>query len=242
MDKARSCKSLPMAQEIHKRIQANPPLHESLFVYCLTSLAVSGQVSNAKAIFDSMPEKNLTSWNAMMAAYAKNGYMDEAELLFQEMPFHDAVSCNTLIAAHSQRGNLDTAKEIFDDMLFKTLPCWNAMLSAYATGWHLVQARQTFHSMPARNLISWTLFLNALIMEDDLQMTRSVLAKCPAGICLPRDLVAYTVMESAYAQKGELERAEAIFNSMPQRDLVAWNAMIRGLLPTRLSRASKVSL
>ncbi|KAH9317708.1 hypothetical protein KI387_019477, partial [Taxus chinensis] len=40
----------------------------------------------APNLFDRMPQRNVISWNAMMAVYAQNGFVKKAGGLFDKMP------------------------------------------------------------------------------------------------------------------------------------------------------------
>lgn len=44
-----------------------------------------GYISEAIQVFDSMPERNLVSWRAMIVGYARNGFRGEALKLMYRM-------------------------------------------------------------------------------------------------------------------------------------------------------------
>jgi len=48
-----------------------------------------GSVGNARQVFDKMPNRDLVSWNAMIAGYAQNGDSNEALSLFNQMQGSD---------------------------------------------------------------------------------------------------------------------------------------------------------
>ena len=41
--------------------------------------------TSAQLLFDKMPEKNLVTWNTMIAGYSQNGHGKEAIRLFRQM-------------------------------------------------------------------------------------------------------------------------------------------------------------
>ena len=41
--------------------------------------------TSARLLFDKMPEKNMVTWNAMIAGYSQNGHGEEAVRLFRQM-------------------------------------------------------------------------------------------------------------------------------------------------------------
>lgn len=40
--------------------------------------------------------------------------------------------------------------------------------------------------------------------------------------------VSWVIMLSAYARRGRIVEAQSLFNQMPERNVIAWNAMITG--------------
>ncbi|XP_066311190.1 pentatricopeptide repeat-containing protein At5g55740, chloroplastic-like [Miscanthus floridulus] len=58
-------------------------------VYVMSSLVdfygKCGEVEDARAVFDAMPERTVVTWNTMLMAYIHNGRIDESVELFYEM-------------------------------------------------------------------------------------------------------------------------------------------------------------
>ena len=50
--------------------------------HLINMYAKCGSVENARQVFERMLERNLVSWNIMIAGYSKNGYYEEAMDLF----------------------------------------------------------------------------------------------------------------------------------------------------------------
>lgn len=64
---------------IHSSVNKTPALSDVFVGSSLINMyAKCGCVSEATQIFDSMPERNLISWKAMILCYAKNGFCREA--------------------------------------------------------------------------------------------------------------------------------------------------------------------
>ena len=62
----------------------------------------------ARLLFDKMPEKNLVTWNTIIAGYYQNGHGEEAIRLFLQMEssglIPNVTSWNSMIYGYAQRG------------------------------------------------------------------------------------------------------------------------------------------
>jgi len=47
--------------------------------------AKCGSIDKARELFGMMPQRNVTSWNAMIARYEQNGFFDKALETFKQM-------------------------------------------------------------------------------------------------------------------------------------------------------------
>ncbi|PWA58276.1 pentatricopeptide repeat (PPR) superfamily protein [Artemisia annua] len=71
---------------IHSSISKTPSLSNVFVGSALINMySKCGYVDDAIEVFDSMPEKNLVSWKAMVVGYAKNGLCNEAMKLMYRM-------------------------------------------------------------------------------------------------------------------------------------------------------------
>ncbi|KAG8373713.1 hypothetical protein BUALT_Bualt11G0053300 [Buddleja alternifolia] len=71
---------------IHSSINKTPALANVFVGSALVHMySKCGHLSEALQVFDSMPERNLVSWKAMIVAYARNGFCSEALKLMYRM-------------------------------------------------------------------------------------------------------------------------------------------------------------
>ncbi|XP_024522740.1 pentatricopeptide repeat-containing protein At1g56690, mitochondrial-like [Selaginella moellendorffii] len=80
----------------------------------LSAYNFNGNLEEAKL----MPQKNLVTWNAMLAAYTLTGHLAQASPIFENMPARNVVSWISIIAAYAaytQRG-IWTRLKYFDKM------------------------------------------------------------------------------------------------------------------------------
>ncbi|XP_051138990.1 pentatricopeptide repeat-containing protein At4g18520, chloroplastic-like [Andrographis paniculata] len=85
----KACAKLEDIQQgklIHSSINKTPALSNVFVGSALVNMySKCGYLPEAVRVFDSMPEKNLVSWKAMIVAYARNGLCDEALKLVYRM-------------------------------------------------------------------------------------------------------------------------------------------------------------
>ncbi|XP_031252285.1 pentatricopeptide repeat-containing protein At5g06540-like [Pistacia vera] len=82
--------------------------------------AKSGAISRAKELFDSMPERNIASWNTMICGLASYGHAEEAFNLFRKLE-KEQIAPNDItfvgvLSACRHAGLADDGREIFGSM------------------------------------------------------------------------------------------------------------------------------
>lgn len=78
--------SLRQGKLIHSSLNKTPSLSNVFVGSALVNMySKCGHLSEAARVFDSMPERNMVSWKAMIVAYAKNGRCGEALKLMYRM-------------------------------------------------------------------------------------------------------------------------------------------------------------
>ncbi|XWS29973.1 hypothetical protein CRYUN_Cryun24cG0077200 [Craigia yunnanensis] len=126
---------------------------------------------DAHAAFCSIGDKDVVSWNAIIAGFAENNFMDDAFRLFREMlkwPIapNDSTIVNILPVCATLNKNVACylGKEIHFFLLRRTemgtdVSVCNALLSFYLRVGCMDKAELVFQKMESRDLVSW----NAII-------------------------------------------------------------------------------
>ncbi|KAJ4841052.1 hypothetical protein Tsubulata_009396 [Turnera subulata] len=78
--------------------------------------AANGGVRYARQVFDDMGERNVVSWNSMLAAYMRCGNVDGARRIFDDMPERNVVSWTSMISGYARNGKCRQALFLFNEM------------------------------------------------------------------------------------------------------------------------------
>ncbi|KAF8412354.1 hypothetical protein HHK36_000316 [Tetracentron sinense] len=170
--------------------------------------------------------------NSTINMYASCGLLNYALNLFDEMSKRDVVSWNSMIIGYLRSGNLDLAMGLFMRMKKRNVITWNSIITGFVHGGRPKEALDLFHDMQ--------------IMGDenarpDKRTIASVLSACACLGALDHgkwvhsylkrnglecDLVISTTLVDMYGKCGDVERAVEVFKEMPNKDILAWTAMI----------------
>ncbi|KAL9230730.1 hypothetical protein vseg_006044 [Gypsophila vaccaria] len=192
-----------------------------------------GDIVNARKFFDEMPGKDVSAYNAMIDAYVKVGDMGSSRSLFEAMPVRNVVSWTTMISGFCDSGDTLTAKLVFDAMPVKNRFSWNAMIGGYCQNKQPHEALTLFHEM----------MLNTVIEPDEVTVVCILPAIADLGALdmgcwvhryverkkLDKLIKISTSLIDMYAKCGDINKAMAVFEKIPQRATCSWNAIINGL-------------
>lgn len=161
---------LAKAKEIHGHILRHGyERHLHIMTTLIDVYARFGCVGNASCVFCEMPEKNLVSWSAMIACYAKNGKPLEALELFREMTSYDllpnSVTMVSVLQACAALAALEQGKLLHGYILRKgldsILPVLSALVTMYARCGALELGRRVFDQMGKRDVVAWNSMISS---------------------------------------------------------------------------------
>lgn len=158
-------------------------------------------ISSARKLFDEIPDRNVVAWNAMISLYTHSNNVSRALQLFGVMdvpPNHSTF--NSIIAGLS---------EMEDDGSYKAIEFYRRM--------------QDLGLKP--NLITVLALLHSCVRIAALNMIKEV-----HGYSIRNDIDGHSHLRSglveAYGRCGCLDNACTVFQSMKERDVVAWSSLI----------------
>lgn len=161
-----------------------------------------GELRDARRVFDEMPIRDVSSWNALIAGYMRDGMIHLAEDLFGKMGKRNVVSWTAMISGYAQNGLGEWALSLFDEMLeegSEVKPNWVTVMSA----------------------------LPACAHSADLERGKRI-HKFASGVGLDSNPSVKAALAAMYAKCGSLSDAHFLFESIHpnKKGLVAWNTMI----------------
>eukprot|EP01018_Ginkgo_biloba_P022189 Gb_02998 [translate_table: standard] len=130
----------------------------------LDMYAKCGSVVNTRKMFDKMHNRDVVSWNAMIAGYAQCGYDEEALELFGQMQRvglnWDCTTFSTVLGVCASLAALELGKQLHT-LVIKTRGQSNVFVGStlvdmYAKCGRVEDARLVFDKMQVRNVVSWT--------------------------------------------------------------------------------------
>ncbi|KAL5580914.1 hypothetical protein UlMin_013356 [Ulmus minor] len=168
--------SLVSLVEKGKEIHAHVLRHGfEVCVHIMTTLmdmyARFGCVSYARDVFDGMPTRNVVSWSAMIACYAKNERPYDALELFREMilethdSFPNSVTMVSVLQACAGLVALEQGKLIHAYILRRgldsILPVMSTLVTMYARCGKLELGQHVFDQMDKRDVVSWNSLISS---------------------------------------------------------------------------------
>ncbi|EFJ08440.1 hypothetical protein SELMODRAFT_131869 [Selaginella moellendorffii] len=138
---------------------------------------------------------------------------------------------NLLIHKYGKLGNSDHAFQVFQEIKQKNIFSWSSMLGAFVNSRDADGAKVAFDRMPERNMkplfdkmpaknaVSWTVLVSANAQGGHVWQAEVAFIRMPQ-----HGRVAATSMVAAYGHTGRIAAAADTFDSMLEKDVVAWSA------------------
>lgn len=146
--------------------------------------------------------RDVTSWNAMLAGFAKAGELGLARRVFSEMPLRDEVSWSTMIVGFSHNGCFDEAFGFFRELLREEI---------------------------RTNEVSLTGVLSACAQAGAFEFGKILHGFVEKAGFLYVGSVNNALIDT-YSKCGNVAMARLVFQNMPvARSIVSWTSIIAGL-------------
>nr|POF19798.1 pentatricopeptide repeat-containing protein, chloroplastic [Quercus suber] len=130
-----------------------------------------GSLSDARKVFDEMPERDAVSWNTIIGVLSVNGCYGEAHDIFKEMNLDSGFRPNLVTVVSV----LPVCAGLEDGVMVRRIHCYvvkigldihlnigNAMVDAYGKCGNVKATKQVFDEMVERNEVSWNAIITSL--------------------------------------------------------------------------------
>ncbi|XP_050235897.1 putative pentatricopeptide repeat-containing protein At1g69350, mitochondrial [Mercurialis annua] len=183
--------------------------------------AKCGELPTARKVFDSMSEKSVVSWSAMIAGYGTHGNIDAAISLFTQMiqigiKPNDITFMN-ILSACSHSGYVEEGKLYFNSMQdFRVEPNsehFACMVDLLSRAGDLDEAYRIIKSMPHPAEASiWGALLNGCRIHRRIDMIRRI--EKEVSEMKTDDSGYYTLLSNIYAEEGKWDECKKVRSAM----------------------------
>ncbi|WJX60465.1 hypothetical protein P8452_45669 [Trifolium repens] len=223
---------LKLGGSIHSKTAKLGIANDTVVANCLIDMyGKCGSVEYAVSVFSDITDKDVISWNSVIAACANNGNVGLGFKFLKLMPNPDAISYNGLINGIAQAGKIEDAVWILSTMPCPNPSSWNSVITGFVNRNRIHEALDMFRKMQLRNLqmdeFTFSIILNGIAGLSVLTWGMLIHC-CTIKYGLDSSVVVGTALIDMYSKCGRVNDAEFIFNVLPNRNLVSWNAMISG--------------
>lgn len=223
---------LQLGRSIHSKI-VKVGMRCSVFISnCLIDMyGKCGCVQEAVRVFGAMCCKDTISWNSVLSACARNQNLEEALRFLQEMPNPDTISYNEVINGFAQFGNMEDAVQILLHMPKPNSSSWNSIVTGYVNRNRSREALDFFTRMHSEGMEMDQFTFSSILsgIGSLAALSWGIAIHCCTTKCgLDLSVVVGSALVDMYSKCGRVEDAELMFVSLPQRNLITWNAMISG--------------
>ncbi|KAJ8618981.1 hypothetical protein MRB53_015167 [Persea americana] len=147
----------------------------------------------------------------------------------------NTVVLTALVDMYAKTGHMETSRSVFDEISKRDLVSWNALLSGYSMNGQDKEAIEVFRQIRMMGLkpnVSTFFSIILVCTRRGLAIGKLIhgyAVKC--GISLDEFFV--PAMMSMYAGFEDVSSAKGLFDLLPEKNVVAWNAMISACTQNR---------
>ncbi|MCO5554424.1 hypothetical protein L7F22_007954 [Adiantum nelumboides] len=143
---------------------------------------------------------------------------------------------NALVNLYAKCGALRTAQELFDKLHVRNEVSWTALLAGYAEHGFFKEAFSCFEQMQGEgihpNAITFSSILKACANSRNLEKGQELHNLVLRDHLLADHIEVGNALVDMYAKCGAMQKAQEVFDELPTRDVVSWNALITSLVAT----------
>ncbi|PKA46569.1 Pentatricopeptide repeat-containing protein [Apostasia shenzhenica] len=233
--------SCGLVEKAHHLFDVFPRRHKSsAFPWnaLISGYAEVALYEDAMALYHQMEEEGIEpdsfTFPRVLKACAGVGSLPHGEAVHRHLVRSgfagDHFALNALVDMYAKCGDIARARGVFDKLAGGGDPvAWNSMLNGYVRHALFPEAIHTFRRMLAARVEPDTVTVSSIISACARAKTIKLSLELHAWVLrrgLDRLLSVANSLISLYSELGRSSLARCIFYSMPEKDLVSWNAII----------------
>lgn len=199
-----------------------------------------GELEAAHEVFNQISEKDIYTWNSMIAGYCQHGYFGKAYDIFMKLQQSEVqpsfVTWNLMISGFLQNGDEYQAMDLFQKMgkggiVEPDTSSWNSLISGYLHIGQKNRALGVFRRMQSLayrpNLVTILAILPAcanLIAVNKVKEIHAYLLR--QG--LDSQIAILNALIDTYAKSGNIVYSRWVFDQMMSKDVITWNSLVAG--------------
>lgn len=213
---------LAQGERLHARLIGINFDSDALLGNALTGMYCKcGELDDARRLFDRLFERDVVSWNAMVAAHSKHGQGKEALYFFKQMQQGGTMpNMATFVSVLDACANESV---IFEGRCLHAcfvgsdseldLILGTALLNLYGKHGDLSHAWEIFNKMPERSTVSWNSMITAYSLHSQTKDALVLFDQMLQQGAMP-DKFIYVSVFSAHATKEDLTDAKRMYSRL----------------------------
>ncbi len=236
IDTYAKCGSMEEASRVFNKLPSRA-------VVCWTAMIFGhvrcGEGHKALELFQNMQQEGVqpdpVTYVGVLNACANVVALEEGrhahEQIIQSGCESDAFVGSSLIDMYAKCGSMEEASRVFNKLPSRAVVCWNSMIFGHVKCGEGHKALELFQNMQQEGVhpdaVTFVGLLNACASIMALEEGRRAHEQIIQGGCESDTSVGSSLIDM-YAKCGSMEEASRVFNKLPSRAVVCWNAMIFG--------------
>ncbi|ONK62257.1 uncharacterized protein A4U43_C07F1980 [Asparagus officinalis] len=242
-------KFLQIGKSIHGFVQRNGLEMDSFIRISLISLYIQcGEPSKARVLFDEMEEKEVVSWNAMIAGYSQNELPNETLQLFREMQFDGQkptmIATTSAFMACAQLSSLCLGKEMHGFALKANYTedrhVASSIIAMYAKCGSIDHSLYFFEKMENKDVVSYNVMVTGYAVHGNASKAIELLYRMQKQEIKP-DTFTYLGILMACSHAGLVEEGLNYFEEMKNEQKIEPKLEHYSSIVDMLGRAGKLA-
>ncbi|CAN6570058.1 unnamed protein product [Malus baccata var. baccata] len=215
---------LRVGRAVHAQIVKSSEEPDQVVSNALLRLyAENGCFVDVFKVFDTMPERNVVSWNSLIASFARRDQVFQSLDCFRRMQGQGMgfswVTLTTILPVCARMTALHFGKEIHAQIVKSTkrpdVPVLNSLVDMYAKSGAIDYCKRVFDGMQSKDLTSWNTVLAGYASNGFMEEGMKLFAQMVESGIQP-DGVTFIALLSGCSHAGLTDEGQSLFSKMKE--------------------------